>query len=149
MVRGSFGIVRIRVGSYQYRELHKLRDIQVLWVHCWPLLLQDIPSPLYEVTERVVHLTKTWGIQNLKCDILMCCKGEISKNPQDAHVCYWAKPKSPSLWWSLPKMLLLTPTSVHIWPSFECTGEGCELPPSGVKAQVTWHFLHVHNHKHT
>lgn len=52
--------VGLSVWSYQYRQLHKVRGIKVLGVHCRPGLLQDVPSLLEEGAEGVFHLAKTW-----------------------------------------------------------------------------------------
>ena len=43
--------VCVCVGSYHHRQLHKVRDIQVLGVHSWPGLLQDIFSLLEREAE--------------------------------------------------------------------------------------------------
>lgn len=51
--------VGVCVGSYQYRQLHKVGDLQVFRVHCWPRLLQDVSSLPEKPAEGVLHLTKT------------------------------------------------------------------------------------------
>lgn len=50
----------VSVWSYQYRKLHKIRDIQVLWVHSRPELLQDVSSLLEEGAQGFCHLAKSW-----------------------------------------------------------------------------------------
>ncbi|TNN37206.1 hypothetical protein EYF80_052629 [Liparis tanakae] len=47
----------------RYRQLHKVRGLQVLSVHSRPQLLQGVSSPLEEVADGVFHLAKTCETQ--------------------------------------------------------------------------------------
>lgn len=47
------------MSSYLYRQLHKIRHLQVLRVHSRPGLLHDVTSLFEEGAEGVFHLAKT------------------------------------------------------------------------------------------
>lgn len=64
------------MSSYLYRQLHKIRHLQVLRVHTWPGLLHDITSLFEEGAEGVFHLAKTWEVTKRDFTDNTCCHTE-------------------------------------------------------------------------